>query len=147
MSPDVIVIEHGGLRVEYRRRHDLEALHDSAPPPQSVMKIGENIFIVPSGAAGSGRRWPVYVDSRSESLAVPTGRAFIRFEPSTDPQTRESVVREAGFRIANVPAYARDAAWVEPLADAIGDALARHEALFRAPGVVGGEPELLRESK
>ena len=96
------------------------------------------------GPAGPGGGGPVYALSGG-SLAVPTGRVFVRFADGADPQAASDALRGAGFRIEQVPSYAPNAAWLTPLETDIGDALGKIGAIQSVPGVEHAEPELLME--
>ncbi|HET7464527.1 MAG TPA: hypothetical protein VFJ82_24925 [Longimicrobium sp.] len=127
----------------YELRADLHAVHGAAGETEGaapVADVGE-ARVYPGPGAGGG---PVYALSGG-SLAVPTGRVYLRFAPGADPHAAEGALRGAGFRIERVPAYAPHTAWVAPVEGDIAGALQRIGALSALPGVEHAEPEMLME--
>jgi hypothetical protein len=124
----------------YELRPDLHARHGAgAEGGGEVADFGT--VRVYSGAVEGGD--PVYALSGG-SLAVPTGRVFVRFADGGSPRAAERQIADAGFRIEQVPAYAPNAAWVAPAGD-IAAALRGVDALRAVPGVEHAEPEMLMD--
>jgi hypothetical protein len=105
-----------------------------------VAELGD-VRVFSGPAEGGG---PVYALGGG-TLAVPTGRMFVRFAEGADPRAASEALAAAGFRVASVPGYAPGAAWVEPVDGGIGGALGRIAALRAIPGVEHAEPEMLTE--
>jgi hypothetical protein len=149
-APDFIKQGNDAFRVTYARKDDLCALHGVDPSQVAavVATIGDDIAVVSCGeTAADSRNGPVYVDTRSGALAIPTGRVFVRFTTGTDPATQRDTIERAGFRIVEVPPYSPASAWVEPLSGDIADGVARRDLLLAIRGVEGAELELLRSSR
>jgi len=87
----------------------------------------------------------VYVQPATGGLAVPTGLVFVRFKDTVNAESRRAQIRQAGFEIAEVVAYAPQAAWVQSASGNAAEALARVENLERLPDVENVEPQMLLE--
>ena len=85
---------------------------------------------------------PVYELQPGASLAVPTGRVFIRFADSVKAETRRDELREAGYGIDRLLSYAPNAAWLTAHSGRIGDALRGIDRLVALNGVEHVEPEV-----
>lgn len=90
------------------------------------------------------RMGPVYVNATGTSFAVPTGRVFLRLREGESAETLRSAIAGVGLRIAQIPAYAPHAAWLEPATGDIAAGLAALPALRTLAGVESVEPELLQ---
>jgi hypothetical protein len=116
-----------------RRADDVVAVHDGEPA------------VRPAGEARDARAvGPVYRRSGG-SLAVPTGRVFVRFGEGEPVRARTSDLEAAGFEVEEVPGYAPHAAWVRPASGRVADALAGLDRLRRVQGVEHVEPQLVGE--
>ena len=58
-----------------------------------------------------------------------------------------AAIEAAGYRIQEIPGYARQTAWLVVRSGSLADALAGLERLRAVEGVVVVEPQLLRESE
>ena len=121
----------GGLE----RADDLVAVHRE-----------DGVALQPPSAAESapGTVGPVYRRSGG-SLAVPTGRAFVRFTDGEAAQAHAGSLGAAGWTIEEVPGYAPHAAWVRPARGGVVAALTELEGLRALPGVEHAEAQLLDE--
>lgn len=126
----------------YELRPDLHALHGAGGQGGGEVAQFGTVRVY-SGAVAGGD--PVYALSGG-SLAVPTGRVFVRFAEGGSPRSAERQITDAGFRIEQIPAYAPNAAWVAP-AGGIAAALRGVDALRAVPGVEHAEPEMLMEPR
>jgi hypothetical protein len=116
-----------------RRADDVVAVHDA------------EVAVKPLRDARDARSvGPVYRRSGG-SLAVPTGRVFVRLGEGESVRTRTSELEAAGFQVEEVPSYAPHAAWVRPASGRIADALGSLDRLRRLPGVEHVEPQLVGE--
>lgn len=125
---------------EYQLSSDLYALPGEAPSDAApVADLGGVRVYRGAAAPGAG---PVYTLAGG-TMAVPTGRAFVRFREGSDPREAEEALGGAGFRIESVPAYAPHAAWVAHQGGSVAEGLQGIDALRQLPGVVHVEPEIL----
>ena len=140
-----------GREALFQLRADLVALHGAAPESgaKAVLHLpGAQVEVVRDADVDSSearRRGPVYAQQPTGTLAVPTGRVFLRLARSagTDLAAR---LAPLGFKIVLQPHATPVGAWVEPIGGRIEDGLARIAELAALPGVEGAEPELLREA-
>ncbi len=94
---------------------------------------------------GTGEIAPVYRIGERGSLAVPTGRVFVRFEERTTLVSHLQEIERAGFVIQQVLSYAPQAGWLQPQSGRITDALQDFPKLTRLPGIQTVEPQLLMQ--
>jgi hypothetical protein len=122
--------------VVYELADDLVALHH----PRDKLQEAEILRRRPK----RGRTGPVYYTGDSRTLAVPTGRLFVRLKKGLRAESKEAAFARAGYAIADIPSYAPNAAWLAPARGSIADSLARIGRVERIAGVVNVEPELLQ---
>jgi hypothetical protein len=91
----------------------------------------------------SPRLVAVYADA-SGAIAVPTGRVFVRFLEAVRADGERARLRDAGFDVVEIPAYAPHCAWVEAADHDPATALVRISALRALAGVAHVEPQLVR---
>ena len=92
---------------------------------------------------GFPRFGPVYRAQTGRTLAVPTGRLFVRFEEGLGAE-RERILRDCGFRVESVPSWAPTSAWIVSTKGGVADALGGIPELCARAGVIHVEPEMLR---
>lgn len=97
-------------------------------------------------AVRAGKVGPVYQLGSGGTVAVPTGRVFLRFRAGVEAATRRPEIEAAGYRLEEVPSYASHAAWLLPKKGDIAGALAGIDELKKLPDVEAVEPEMLRQS-
>lgn len=135
--------------VGYRLDEDLIAIHGDPPGPAVATFEGDNLAVVPlasvSGVDDAEQLGPVY-RQRGGSLAVPTGRVLVRFDPEDPAEAHAEALASAGFRLEEPLRYAPHAAWVRPLSDGSVEALNGLERLRSVPGVEHVEAQLLTEA-
>jgi len=136
----------------YELADDLVALHrqpDKAERPiaDAVAELREAVIVrrKPGKATDLGRTGPVYYAGDPGTLAVPTGRLFVRLKSGLRAVSKKTAFARAGYEIVETPSYAPNAAWLAPAGGTIADALANIEQVERIPGVVNVEPELLQQ--
>lgn len=141
------------LSEEHAALHGLGA--DEAPAGAVLRLLAEGIAVVPArGAAARGRKaarsagagasvGPVYRLAKGSSLAVPTGRVFLRLAEGRSAEEARAAIETAGFSIEEIPVYAPNAAWLVPKTADVAAALAALPALRALDGVEHVEPELL----
>jgi hypothetical protein len=134
----------------YVRRADLRALHDlppGTPVEDALLALDDGaVAVFPVGHAlwaTGARSGPVYALEPGGTLAVPTGRLYVRFAEGVSATSRADALREAGYELVDSPRYAPHTAWVRPLEGEIGRALADVERLARLPDVERVEPQML----
>lgn len=88
---------------------------------------------------------PVYRKPGGE-IAVPTGRALVRFADSDRAEDHREDIAAAGFDLEQPLSYAPQAAWVRASSGKITDTLSGLEQLERLPGVQNVEPQLITEA-
>jgi len=86
---------------------------------------------------------PVYALGVRGRIAVPTGRAFVRFRDDVRAEDRHAELRQAGYVLASVPPYAPHAAWVEAAEGGPAAGLRGLARLAAVRDVVEVEPEML----
>jgi hypothetical protein len=104
------------------------------------------VIVAPADAARrlpAGDVVPVYAITSGGTAFVPTGRATVRFTTGDDAHAHAAELREAGYRITEVPPYAPHMAWVEGMSDDVAETLQRLETLARLPGVEHVEPQMV----
>jgi hypothetical protein len=128
---------------------DLVARHGAEPSDAAVASFAdEQIAVEPVAGVTErepGSLGPVYRRTGG-GLAVPTGRAFVRFAEGEEAARRSDDLAAAGYEIAEVPPYARHAAWVRPASGSVVDGLRNLARLQKVPGVEAAEPQLLSEA-
>jgi hypothetical protein len=148
-APPTLPLGEGEAALELS--DDLVAWHGSDPTDAAVVSFaGERIAVEPVATAARreperGSLGPVYRWTGG-GLAVPTGRAFVRFSEGEEAASRGHELAAAGYEIESVPAYAAYAAWVRPATGSVVDALRNLDRLQQIPGVEGVEPQLLSEA-
>lgn len=92
---------------------------------------------------------PVYAQQSGGaqgSMAVPTGRVFIRFADAVKIEDRETEISNAGYELDQKLAYAPNAAWLRARSGSIADALNDIAALQKLADVENIEPQLLMQA-
>ena len=92
---------------------------------------------------------PVYAQQSgggTASMAVPTGRVFIRFADAVKVADRESEIRSAGYEVGQTLDYAPHAAWLRARSGNIADALNGVAMLAKLADVENVEPQLLTQA-
>lgn len=97
-------------------------------------------------AAPQGMVSAVYRLSPGGSLAVPTGRIFIRFAEGLEVGASQEALSNAGYEVTETLAYARNAAWLETRSGDIADSLNGLAGLKNLPNIESVEPQMLMES-
>lgn len=135
--------EHYAL---HRQPSDMPLSEDAV----TVMSADETLIEVFQGKAdkrkrtgSSGKVGPVYTLGPGGTLAVPTGRVFIRFQEGIAVATRRQEIEQAGYEIAQSITYAPHAAWLQACSGEIADALTDIPTLEKIAGVDNVEPQML----
>jgi hypothetical protein len=129
--------------VIYVRARNFYALRDCdlETPVVFVLNDGEYAVIAGQPPGDDARMSAVY--ELGALLAVPTGRIFVRFASGVDAAQKEAELRQAGYDIDQVVAYAPNAAWLRDAGDDAAAALSRLADLEHVVGVENVEPQLL----
>jgi hypothetical protein len=100
-------------------------------------------------AAAQQKLSPVYAQQSgggTGSMAVPTGRVFIRFADAVRVADRETEIRSAGYELDQKLDYAPNAAWLRARSGNIADALNGLATLAKLADVENVEPQLLMQT-
>jgi len=97
-------------------------------------------------AAPEGNLSAVYRLTPGGSLAVPTGRIFIRFAEGLEVGASQEALSQAGYEVTETLAYAQNAAWLQTRSGDIADSLNGLAGLKELPNVESVEPQMLMES-
>jgi hypothetical protein len=92
---------------------------------------------------------PIYAQQSggsAGSMAVPTGRVFIRFADAVKVADRETQIHDAGYEIDQKLDYAPNAAWLRARSGNIADALNGIATLAKLADVENVEPQLLMQA-
>src|SRR6185295_3202121 len=104
----------------FRLSGDHYAVHGGragSPPAGALFTLKGGEIAVYHGGPGAAKGHeqqvgPVYA-LPGGTLAVPTGRVFIRFEEGTSAADRREDLERSGYEIVQIPGYAPHAAWVQ----------------------------------
>jgi hypothetical protein len=134
------------LQPAYTALHSIE--RDQMPPFAVLVFEPEAIAVVPTERADEVkttlvRRGPVYTPEGGVSLAVPTGRVFLRRPEGLGVEPLRHAIERAGFTVEDIPDYAPHTAWLIPASDEIGAALFALPALLALEQVESATPQLL----
>jgi hypothetical protein len=125
--------------VTYALADDVVATH-GAEAGGSDMSIASVDDAPDDGTAG-----PVY-RTAGGGLAIPTGRALVRFADSDRAEHHRDEIAAAGFDLEQPLSYAPQAAWVRASSGEITDTLSGLSQLEQLPGVEHVEPQLLTQA-
>jgi len=139
-------------RPAYTLADDLIATHSAQRGGDETLlwHEGGDIKIEPADADVHGVNaaaiGPVYRDADGGRVAVPTGRALVRFGDNDEAQRHADELAAAGFDLEQPLSYAPQAAWVRASSGLITDTLRGLASLERLPGVRHVEPQLISEA-
>ena len=134
---------------EYTLADDLIATHGAEPGDGAALTHeGGSIAIEPAAAGAHDVRdaavlGPVYRAAHGGAVAVPTGRALVRFGDDDEAEHHRDELAAAGFDLEQPLSYAPQAAWVRASSGLITDTLCGLVSLERLPGVQHVEPQLI----
>ena len=118
--------------------------------PASAVQILGNEIAIFQGSPDSQKRFSqaatitaVYMLEPSGSMAVPTGQVMIRFPEGIAIESQESVIREAGYEIAQTLFYAPHTAWLKARSGEVADALCWISRLKGIDRVEHVEPQMV----
>lgn len=133
--------------VAYTLADDVVAAHgDDADGDAALSHEGGPLSIARPGEAPTGATvGPVYRKDGG-GLAVPTGRALVRFAEGDCAERHHDELAAAGFELEQPLSYAPQAAWVRASSGQITDTLSGLPALERLPGVENVEPQMISEA-
>lgn len=151
-APRRIRVEAEGAETSYELADDLIATHGGGPSSTALLVLeGGEVVVEPRGRRrparlAKGRLGPVYRRVPGGGLAVPTGRAFVRFAVEDRAEGHRAELEASGYRLEDVPAYAPHAAWIRHRSGDIATALRTIGSVERIPGVAHVEPQFLAEA-
>ncbi len=126
------------------------AIMQGEPDPANAAADPTDAGAGATNVAGSQRKLsPVYAQQSggaAGSMAVPTGRVFIRFADAVKVSDRETEIRTAGYELDQKLDYAPNAAWLRARSGNIADALHGIAALRKIADVENVEPQLLMQA-
>lgn len=134
--PSRIETRPGDKRVKFELETDRYAIHRSGSEP-AVTKG------TPASEKKEGSVGPVYSIQPSGTIAIPTGRVFVRFKKGTKAADRKDEIETAGYVISEEVGYAPEAAWLEDASGDIGKALGGISKLEKLADVENIEPQML----
>jgi hypothetical protein len=125
--------------------------HSSAQAAPSLEFVPENIAVYPIDhlsqiGQAPPQTGPVYTLGKGGSIAVPTGRIFVRLASGSRFEDHATDFRNAGYEIDQTISYAPSAGWVRSLSHSIASSLARLDRLHTIPGVENVEPQMLSKA-
>jgi hypothetical protein len=134
----------------YALARDLFATHGAAPRAPTTVALGGSISVHPvERTATDGLEGvavgPVYRRVPGGGVAVPTGRALVRFGEGDSADRHRQELAEAGYDVEEALAYAPQAAWVRAKSGRITDTLTDLARLEIVPGVEHVEPQMVSE--
>lgn len=139
--------------VVYVRLPEHFAVHGPLPetiaPSRVAFLPAEDISICrgampdPRGMAAGATITPVYASGGSGTPSVPTGLVFLRFADTVVAEGRRDEIERAGYVVADLVAYAPQAAWLRASSGEIADALAHLDRLASLPDVAAVTPQFL----
>jgi hypothetical protein len=136
----------------YEVDEDLIAIHGGEPSPGAILVLeGGEVVVEPRAGRRParpqrGRLGPVYRRAPGGGVAVPTGRAFVRFAPGERAEDHRAELEASGYRLEDVPAYAPHAAWIRHRSGDVATALRGIPRVERIPAVAHVEPQFLAEA-
>lgn len=129
--------------------------HGDTPGSVPVQTFEEDAIAIMQGepdpaaiAAALHKLSPVYAlrsGGAGGSMAVPTGRIFIRFPDGAKASDHETEIRNAGYEVDQKLDYAPNAAWLRARSGSIADALNGVDALRKITDVENVEPQMLMQ--
>ncbi len=129
------------------RRDDLYAVPLDRVKQHSSKRLipfgGSDLALVQGEPAPKEQVYAVY--SHGDTLAVATGKVFVRFAEGEQAVNHIEDLRRVGYEIVEVPVYALNAAWVSARDHDPASALRHIPDLEQLPGVENVEPELIAE--
>jgi hypothetical protein len=152
--PEHLRVGDGGTTLD--RRDDVYAVRrrrsDATTVPADAVALipdeGPDEFVVYRGRPdrdASLEIVPVYSAGRDGTLAVPTGRIFVRLREGLKAEERRDQFAAAGFTITKTLSYAPAAAWLEPSGGNAEAGLSSLDALERVRDVAHVEAQVLME--
>lgn len=137
--------------VIYEQQAGFFALHGDPLPTDRAIQVhaSERIAILPgpppASLAPEQAISPVYAPEGGGSLAVPTGKIFLRVMEEDTVEAHRAEWEGAGYILAERLDYAPQAAWLQARSGGIADALLGVSRLRKIAGVESVEPQLLMQ--
>lgn len=148
-APRRIRVEGESAATSYDLAGDLIATHGAGPRPRAVLAFeGGDVVVEPLAPSQpaeptKGMFGPVYRQEPAGTVAVPTGRVFIRFAEGERAEDHRAELAASGYELEQVPSYAPHAAWARPVSGNVSDALRDLDPLKRIPDVEHLDPQFL----
>jgi hypothetical protein len=150
--PSIVKASSSRPEPEYRRVDTHFAAHQvqSASAPAPLIDFGtEKIAVYPihlfsEVAPRATALSPVYALKKGGTLAVPTGRVFVRFANRLKLADQVERLREVGYEIEQVVPYAPSSGWVH--STSIESSLTALPKLAAISGAENVEPQMLMKA-
>ena len=133
--------------VRYRLSREYFALNQDAPSIGAVVQTVDDyrIYRLASGDELPSQALPVFQSVPGGSLAVATGRVFIRLAERGSAAAHADAIERAGYTIAEIPSYAPNTAWLAPASGSVSDGLLFLEKLAGLPDVENVVPQFITQ--
>jgi hypothetical protein len=128
------------------------AVHGAPSAPGATIDFAaEKISVYPiermaEMAAAPSHATPVYALAKGGTLAVPTGKVFVRLAADQKLEDHATRFRDAGYEIQQTASHAPNAGWLRAAASSVAAALAGLDRLAAIPGVENVEPQMLSQA-
>jgi hypothetical protein len=148
--PKTISAGTSGPQQQYQRvdTHFAVHGHESKSDVKPIVEFGpERIAIYPMDrfrdVGGGSETTPVYSLIKNGTVAVPTGKVFVRLAQNLKFEDSAESFRRAGYEIDQTLSYAPNAGWLRPTSASVASSLAGLSKLSAMPGVDNVEPQML----
>ena len=150
-APRRIRVKSAQGETRYRLAEELIAIHGAARSRSAIVAFeGDGIVVE---ALASRRRFtemgkalgPVYRQQPAGTVAVPTGRVFVRFAEGERAEDHRAELAASGYQLEHVPSYSPGAAWTRHVSGSVTAALRELDQLGRIPAVEHVEPQFLSQ--
>ena len=149
--PKMVLASSRNPEQKYERVDTHFAVHGSegGDAAEATLEFGpEKIAVFPMDhfnevGSSASETTPVYALRQGGTLAVPTGKVFVRSAGNKKIEDFAEQFRKAGYEIAQTLSYAPNAGWLRAISSSIASSLAALDKLSVIPGVENVEPQML----
>jgi hypothetical protein len=121
------------------KRSEVEPTLEFGPERIAVYPIDRFRDVAHSGSETT----PVYSLTKNGTVAVPTGKVFVRLAQNLNFEDSAEAFRRAGYEVDQTLSYAPNAGWLRPTSSSVASSLAGLSKLSAIPGVDNVEPQML----
>jgi hypothetical protein len=129
--------------IVYTRAQGYYAEHGSPSSKDAVLTLNDGEIAIFEGEPKQEDASISAVYKSGSALVVPTGLVFVRFAPEIEATSQRGELEKLGYRVAQSPPYAQNAAWLRNEDGDAAVALKRIPALEKLPKVENVEPQML----